>query len=56
VTKYISSKDNATFEKTVSNTYSYNNLKPLPSFPNMNKGRKKIHNCKDLKNKLNFMA
>jgi hypothetical protein len=35
---------------------SYNNPKSLPSFSNMNKGKKKINKCKDLKNKLNFTA
>jgi hypothetical protein len=52
VTKYISSKDNATFEETVKAAElfqsSYNTLKPLLLFLNVNKGIYKINKCKEL--------
>jgi hypothetical protein len=47
ITKHISSKDNVTFEETVKLLNclknSYNNLKTLLSFLNVNKGRNKIN-------------
>jgi hypothetical protein len=47
-------KDNAAFKETLKAAElfknSYNNHRSLLSSSNMNKGRKKINKCKELKN------